>query len=165
MTSHLTTSRNLCQARCYSNTTNQPSHWYSNATQVRRAWVLHCCKTENQLHMQPERLCTEMNYAQIEKELLAIVFGVERFNQYTYRRKVAVDLDHKPLETIFRKSLATAPDASKRCSCVSNVMILTYITRRDLKCTWRIRSADTSMGMKYTWSGKSLRKRSKKCQR
>ena len=53
--------------------------------------------------------CTETNYAQIEKELLAIVFGVERFHQYTYGRKVVVDSDHKPLETIFGKSLATAP--------------------------------------------------------
>ena len=52
---------------------------------------------------------TETNYAQIEKELLAIVFGVERFHQYTYGRKVVVDSDHKPLETIFGKPLATAP--------------------------------------------------------
>ena len=53
--------------------------------------------------------CTETNYAQIEKELLAIVFGVERFHQYTYGRKVVMDSDHKLLETIFGKSLATAP--------------------------------------------------------
>ena len=53
--------------------------------------------------------CTETNYAQIEKELLAIVLGVERFHQHTYGRKVVVDSDHKPLETIFGKSLATAP--------------------------------------------------------
>ena len=52
---------------------------------------------------------TETNYAQIEKELLAIVFGVERFHQYTYGRKVIVDSDHKPLETIFNKPLASAP--------------------------------------------------------
>ena len=52
---------------------------------------------------------TETNYAQIEKELLAIVFGVERFHQYTYGRKVIVDSDHKPLETIFGKPLASAP--------------------------------------------------------
>ena len=36
---------------------------------------------------------TETNYAQIEKELLAIVFGAERFHQYTYGRKVIVDSD------------------------------------------------------------------------
>jgi hypothetical protein len=52
---------------------------------------------------------TEINYAQIKKELLAIIFGVERFHQYTYGRKVIVDSDHKPLETIFGKPLAAVP--------------------------------------------------------
>lgn len=27
---------------------------------------------------------TEQQYGQIEKELLAVVFGIERFNKYTY---------------------------------------------------------------------------------
>ena len=52
---------------------------------------------------------TETNYVQIEKELLAIVFGVERFHQYTYGRKVDVESDHKPLEMIFGKPLVSAP--------------------------------------------------------
>ncbi|CAC5398223.1 unnamed protein product [Mytilus coruscus] len=34
---------------------------------------------------------TEQNYAQIEKELLAVVFGMEKFHQYTYGRKVYMD--------------------------------------------------------------------------
>ena len=51
----------------------------------------------------------ECNYAQIEKELLAIVFGVGRFHQYTYGRKVTVDFDHKPLQMISQKPLASAP--------------------------------------------------------
>ena len=50
----------------------------------------------------------ERNYAQIEKELLAIVFGVERFEQYVYGRHVKVESDHKPLEIIYQKSLVTA---------------------------------------------------------
>jgi hypothetical protein len=29
----------------------------------------------------------EQNYAQIEKELLAVVFGMEKFHQYTYEGK------------------------------------------------------------------------------
>ena len=52
---------------------------------------------------------TERNYAQIEKELLAIVFGAERHHQFTYGRRVMVESDHKPLETIFSKPLASAP--------------------------------------------------------
>ena len=47
---------------------------------------------------------TEVNYVQIKKELLAIVFGMENFETYVYGRKVMVESDHKPLETIFKKS-------------------------------------------------------------
>ena len=54
---------------------------------------------------------TETNYAQIEKELLAIVFGVERFEGYVYGRKIFIDTDHKPLESIMKKSLLSAPKA------------------------------------------------------
>ena len=42
----------------------------------------------------------ESRYAQIEKELLAALFSLERFNQYTYGKKVHVESDHKPLEVI-----------------------------------------------------------------
>ena len=41
---------------------------------------------------------TEWNYAQKEKELLAIVFSTERFHQYTYGRSIIVESDHKPLQ-------------------------------------------------------------------
>jgi len=53
---------------------------------------------------------TEQRYAQIEKECLAIVFGCEKFSQYILRRdKVTVESDHKPLQSIFKKSLLHAP--------------------------------------------------------
>ena len=52
---------------------------------------------------------TETNYAQIEKERLAIVFGVERFEGYVCGRKIFIDTDHKPLESIMKKSLLSAP--------------------------------------------------------
>ena len=57
----------------------------------------------------------ETRYAQIEKELLAVVFGFETgFNQYTYARRVEVESDHKPLEAITRKPLTTAPPRLQR---------------------------------------------------
>ena len=37
---------------------------------------------------------SETRWAQIEKELLSIVFGLERFNQYTYGRHVNIESDH-----------------------------------------------------------------------
>ncbi|CAI5681987.1 unnamed protein product [Oreochromis niloticus] len=52
---------------------------------------------------------TEKRYAQIEKELLAIVFATKRFHQYVYGRPVTVQSDHKPLEAIMRKPLCKAP--------------------------------------------------------
>ena len=57
---------------------------------------------------------TEVNYAQIEKELLAILFGVERFEQCVYGRRVEIETDHKPLESIFKKSLLSAPKRLQR---------------------------------------------------
>ena len=57
---------------------------------------------------------SERNYSQIEKELLAQVFGVERNHQYVYGRKVVLWSDHKPLETISKKPLATAPKRLQR---------------------------------------------------
>ena len=49
---------------------------------------------------------TETRYAQIEKELLAIVFSCKKFHTYIYgKEKIKVDSDHKPLERIFNKEL------------------------------------------------------------
>lgn len=58
---------------------------------------------------------TQKNYAQIEKELLAIVFGVEKFHSYIYGKSdVVVESDHRPLETIFKKPLSLAPPRLQR---------------------------------------------------
>ena len=51
----------------------------------------------------------EKRYAQIEKECLSVVFGLERFDQYTYGREVTVENDHKPLQSILAKPLSSAP--------------------------------------------------------
>ncbi len=51
----------------------------------------------------------ESRYAVIEKEMLAVVFSLEKWHQYTYGRKVTIYSDHKPLESISRKPLDKAP--------------------------------------------------------
>ena len=51
----------------------------------------------------------EQRYANIEREMLAVVFGLERFHHYTYGRKVKVITDHKPLVSIMKKSIVRAP--------------------------------------------------------
>ena len=57
---------------------------------------------------------TEQNYAQIEKELYAIVFGCEKFHQYVYGKCVHIQSDHKPLESIMKKPLMNAPARLQR---------------------------------------------------
>ena len=58
---------------------------------------------------------TEQNFAQIEKELLAIVLGCEKFDQYIFGRSdVVVESDHRPLETIFKKPILTSPKRLQR---------------------------------------------------
>ena len=52
---------------------------------------------------------TETQYANIERELLAIVFACQRFNTYVLGRPFTVESNHKPLEMIHLKSLASAP--------------------------------------------------------
>lgn len=53
---------------------------------------------------------TERNYAQIEKELLAILFACVRFDQLIVGNpKATIRTDHKPLIAIFKKPLLSAP--------------------------------------------------------
>ena len=56
----------------------------------------------------------ERNYTQIEKEMLAIVFGTNKFHQYIYGKQVSVETDHKPLESLFKKPLSKAPQRIQR---------------------------------------------------
>ena len=58
---------------------------------------------------------TEINYAPIEKECLAIKVACTKFYQYLYSKQdVVVHSDHQPLETIFKKPLRSAPKRLQR---------------------------------------------------
>lgn len=53
---------------------------------------------------------TERNYTQIEKELLAIVFGCTRFDQLLAgNQNIMIKTDRKALITTFKKPLLKAP--------------------------------------------------------
>ena len=53
---------------------------------------------------------SQQNYAQIEKEMLVIVFGCERFHDFLYGQDVVtVGSDHKPLEAILKKPIHQSP--------------------------------------------------------
>ncbi|KAK7088654.1 hypothetical protein V1264_022553 [Littorina saxatilis] len=57
---------------------------------------------------------TEQRYANIERELLAVVFGCTRFHTYIYGKHFVVESDHKPLEQVQKKSLASTPPRLQR---------------------------------------------------
>ena len=71
----------------------------------------------------------EQNYSQIEKELLARVFGMEHNHQYVYGRKVTLWTDHKPLEIIAKKPLAAAPKRLQR--------LMVRLTQYDVEIKYR----------------------------
>ena len=64
---------------------------------------------------------TETRYANIERELLAIVFACQRFNTYMLGRPFTVESDHKPLEMIHQKSLASAPPTPENAPAVTAI--------------------------------------------
>ncbi len=59
---------------------------------------------------------TEQRYACIERECLAICFGCDKFDQYLAGKNetTIVESDHKPLETICKKSILCAPKRLQR---------------------------------------------------
>ena len=56
----------------------------------------------------------EQNYCQLEKETLSIVFACSKFHDYIYGKKFHVLNDHKPLKSIFKRSLIKAPPRIQR---------------------------------------------------
>ena len=70
----------------------------------------------------------------MEKELLAIVYRCEKFNQYIYGREIIIQTDHKSLEAIMKKSLTDTPP---RIQCLLIIMQkykfrVKYIPGKDL---------------------------------
>ena len=59
-------------------------------------------------------LSNEQNYAQVEKEALSLVFGVQKFYQYIYGREFTLVTDHRPLTTIFGPKKGVPPLAAAR---------------------------------------------------
>ena len=57
---------------------------------------------------------TERKYAQLDKEALAIIFGVKRFHQYLYGRNFSILSDHKPLQYLLGETRGIPAMASAR---------------------------------------------------
>ena len=57
---------------------------------------------------------TQKRYCQIEKETLAIQFGLEAFRQYVYGNCVTVESEHKPLLGLLEKPIASCTPRIQR---------------------------------------------------
>ena len=55
---------------------------------------------------------SEENYAQLEKEALALVFGINKFHQFLYGRRFTLLTNHKPLTTILGSHTGIPPLAA-----------------------------------------------------
>ena len=59
------------------------------------------------------------NYANIERELLGVVFSLETFKHFTSGRKTNIITDHKPLTSLFSKCLVnTSPRLVRMMLCI-----------------------------------------------
>ena len=56
----------------------------------------------------------EKNYSQLEKEGLAVVYGVKKFYDYLWGRHFSIESDHQPLLHLFGESREIPPLASSR---------------------------------------------------
>ena len=56
----------------------------------------------------------ESRYSNIERECLAVMYGLEKFEYYLMGRHTLVETDHSPLEQIFKKNVAEAPARLQR---------------------------------------------------
>ena len=56
----------------------------------------------------------EKNYGQVEKEALALIFGVKKFHKYVYGRPFTMVTGHKPLLSIFNPKAAVPSIAAAR---------------------------------------------------
>ena len=57
---------------------------------------------------------SDKNFSQIEKEALALVFGVKRFHSYLFGRPFFIYTDHNPLVSLMSSEKPVSPHASAR---------------------------------------------------
>ena len=84
---------------------------------------------------------SEKNYSQIEKEGLAIIFGVTKYYMYLFGRKFTLRTDHKPLLKIFAPDSATPVLAAARLQRWS-LLLSSYQYEIEFKPSAEVASAD-----------------------
>ena len=83
---------------------------------------------------------TETRYAQIEKELLAIVWSTDKFNQYILGREVVhLESDHEPLKAVFTKLIHKSPKRLQRMLMASQNYSLDVQYKKGNLCGYQMR--------------------------
>ena len=57
---------------------------------------------------------SERGYVRLEKEALSLVFGIQKFHQFLYGRRLTVVMDHKPLLTILGPKTGLTKNTGRR---------------------------------------------------
>ncbi len=71
----------------------------------------------------------EVDLAPIEGEMLAVLYGIQKFHTYLYGRKFIVESDHRPLQHIHKKNLGKAPPRLRD--------MLQAVSDYDFRLQWR----------------------------
>ena len=80
----------------------------------------------------------ETRYANIKRELLAIVFACQRFSTYLLGRSFVAESDHKPLEMIAMKNLADcATTSSENAAGITEIQYDHQVSTREGNATGR----------------------------
>ena len=94
------------------------------------------------------------HFAQIEKETLSIVFGVECFHEYLYGHRFTEINDHKQLKPIFNR-IISCPAVQKFFLCLQNYDFqLQYLPNKDILVS------DTLCGFHLSYSKPEFTKNS-----
>jgi transposase InsO family protein len=91
----------------------------------------------------------EVAYAQVEKEGLAVIFGVQRFHKYLYGRQFTIETDHKPLLGLFGEYKPASKVASARIQRWS-LMLANYEYHLQYKAGPQIQHADGLSRMQHS---------------
>ena len=57
----------------------------------------------------------EKKYSQLDKEGLAVVFGVKKFHQYLFGTSFTIKSDHRPLQYLFSET------RGRHCTCINDI--------------------------------------------
>ena len=81
----------------------------------------------------------EQNYANIERELLGVVFSLETFKHCTSGRQTNIITDHKPLTSLFSKCLAnTSPKLARMMLRISDYDANVLYQKKVVKCFFQM---------------------------